>query len=192
MADEELNKRKRELLKKYNEQSNRIVRESVETALFYLMEEKEFGAITITDIVKRAGVSRSAYYRNYTSKEEILSKIFDHSVDTIMGALRPALIEVRARDVYYNLFTAVQRETRLFEIILKANLEWTFISEVNQRLIQKISDTKIDERYRLYSWIGSTVNILLAWISSGRKESPEQMADICSIEYEPFLVPYLY
>ena len=192
MSDEELNKRKRELLKKYNDESNRIVRESVETALFYLMEEREFATISITDIVNRAGVSRSAYYRNYSSKEDILSKIFEHSVDTILEALRPSLMEVCARDVYYNLFTAAQKESRLFEIVLKADLEWVFMSEVNHRLTQKISETKIVERYRLYSWIGSTVNILLAWIASGRKESPEQMADICSAKYEPFLVPYLY
>lgn len=41
-----------------NKESNKITRECVETALIQLMKTKPFEAITITDIVQRAGVSR--------------------------------------------------------------------------------------------------------------------------------------
>ena len=41
-------------------------------ALIRLMDEKPYHEISITDISKRAGVSRMAYYRNYADKNEIL------------------------------------------------------------------------------------------------------------------------
>ena len=36
------------------------------------MHTQEYDDISITDITKRAGVSRMSYYRNYNSKDEIL------------------------------------------------------------------------------------------------------------------------
>ena len=41
-------------------------------ALVQLMHTKDYNDITITDITKRAGVSRMSYYRNYKSKDDIL------------------------------------------------------------------------------------------------------------------------
>lgn len=58
-----------------NEIANNIVRESLTDALFSLMSKKEFNDITITELSKKAGVSRLSFYRNYTSKEEILLSI---------------------------------------------------------------------------------------------------------------------
>ena len=42
------------------------------TALLQLMDTKPYSEITITDITKKAGVSRMAYYRNFTDKDDIL------------------------------------------------------------------------------------------------------------------------
>ena len=41
-------------------------------ALVELMDKKPYGKITITDVTKKAGVSRMAFYRNYQSKDDIL------------------------------------------------------------------------------------------------------------------------
>ena len=49
-----------------NQEANQITRESIETALLHLM-------------VKKAGVSRNAFYRNYKSKEEILELAYERA-----------------------------------------------------------------------------------------------------------------
>ena len=67
-------------------QENQIVRECIATALLQLMREKPFEAITVTELARRAGVSRTTYYRNFTSKEDILRA----SVDQIMDAFTKA------------------------------------------------------------------------------------------------------
>ena len=59
-----------------NKESNQITRESIETALLFLMEKKELSKISVSELVKKAGVSRNAFYRNYKSKEEILEKAY--------------------------------------------------------------------------------------------------------------------
>ena len=45
-------------------------------ALIELMKQKPYDRITITDITKKAGVSRMAYYRNYQEKDDILIEHF--------------------------------------------------------------------------------------------------------------------
>ena len=66
---------KREILRLNNEESNKLTKECLSMALIYLMNEMDFNKITITDIVKRAGVSRTAFYRNQSVKEDILKEI---------------------------------------------------------------------------------------------------------------------
>ena len=50
-------------------------------------KEKAFSSISITEITSRAGVSRSAYYRNYPSGEDILTNIFNRAAGTIFNGL---------------------------------------------------------------------------------------------------------
>lgn len=58
-----------------NKELNQITKESIETAFLLLLESKEFEKISITELTKKAGVSRPAFYRNYESKEDILKNI---------------------------------------------------------------------------------------------------------------------
>ena len=45
---------------------------AVEEALAILIDKKDFSAITISELVKKAGIARSTFYRNYESKEDII------------------------------------------------------------------------------------------------------------------------
>ena len=66
--------KKRDILRMSNKESNRLTRECLQTALIYLMGQKPFDKISISEIVRRSGVSRTAFYRNYNSKEEVLNE----------------------------------------------------------------------------------------------------------------------
>ena len=74
--------KRNDALRMSNKESNRFTRECLQTALIYLMGEKSFEKISISELVRRSGVSRTAFYRNYSSKEEILNEactsILDH------------------------------------------------------------------------------------------------------------------
>lgn len=61
--------------------THELATECIYIALLQLMETKLYKDISITDIVKRAGVSRMAYYRNYNSKDEILTKRLERILD---------------------------------------------------------------------------------------------------------------
>ena len=53
---------------------NLLARERIVAALTELMSQKDYASITITEITQKADVSRMTYYRNYSSKEDILRR----------------------------------------------------------------------------------------------------------------------
>ena len=65
--------RRNENLRLSNQESNRLTRECLQTALIYLMNEKPFEQIHISELARRSGVSRTDFYRNYTCKEDFLA-----------------------------------------------------------------------------------------------------------------------
>ena len=64
--------------------TNIFVRKCITEALFSLLEKHDFEDISITDIIKKAGVSRMGFYRNYSSKEDVIEKfILEKFIETI-------------------------------------------------------------------------------------------------------------
>ena len=60
--------------KEYNTRT-RFTRMCIGEALFVLLDQKEYGQIRISDIVKRAGVSRMTFYHYYDTKEEAVQDL---------------------------------------------------------------------------------------------------------------------
>ena len=56
---------------------NAFINECITTALIGMMDRKAFDNITITELVKEAGVSRVSFYRNFESKKDVLEKYMD-------------------------------------------------------------------------------------------------------------------
>lgn len=171
---------RRNALRLSNEESNRLTRECIEAALILLMKENAYQSISISDIIRKAGVSRSAYYRNYNSKEDILTNLFNRAAETIVNALSTELVAQNMVNSYCILFEKVLEIKELFEIILMADMVAKFEMAVNEKYLQAIDANSAEAYYRVLSWIGSIFNIIFGWIRHGYQESPKQMALICS------------
>ena len=56
----------------YNEQRNAQVRKQILDALISMMKTQDYHSIGVSAIVETAHVGRASFYRNYTSKEDVL------------------------------------------------------------------------------------------------------------------------
>ena len=179
MSEQITELQKRNALRLSNEESNKLTRKCVETALLLLMQEKDYADITITDIIQKSGVSRSAYYRNYRTKEDVLKTIFDQAVDVMTKDIERPLREQNREACFAVLFRDVAKKESLFRIILKAKLEKQLVETINQRLLQNIPAEEYKSRYLILSWVGSNINILLNWVQEGMPLPPDEMAALC-------------
>ncbi len=82
-----------------NKESNQLTRESIETALLFLLEKKELAQISISELVQKAGVSRNAFYRNYKSKEEILEMAYERTSHALMAKWKSLQAKVQKNGV---------------------------------------------------------------------------------------------
>ncbi|GAA4066598.1 TetR/AcrR family transcriptional regulator [Amphibacillus indicireducens] len=170
----------RDILRLSNEASNRFTKECIETALLVLMKEKNFNDISITDIVERAGVSRSAYYRNYSSKKDILNKYLQTIVETITDSLDLHKNHHNDFNFWLSVFTRVRTYADEFMILQKAGFDAIILSSINETMVEQISnrDKQVFEKYEMLFWVGAFYNLLREWVIYGMKESNEDMAQI--------------
>ena len=112
MSERKISEKSLENLRKSNQESNFLTREAIETALLQLLEKKDLAKISISELVKRAGVSRAAFYRNYDSKEEILESVFKRSVHNIMEQLSHYDVKTDLYLVWVHLFSSSQERSQ--------------------------------------------------------------------------------
>ncbi len=158
-----------------NEQSKRITRECIEGALIQLLEQKEMEKISISEIVKRAGVSRTAFYSHYQTKEDVLKSALGEVIDQII-LLTPG--NPRDEGYWLPLFTETKKYIHPFSLLLKAGLGDQILSEITARVLAETADDKLSH-YTEILWLGAIYNVLVAWVRSGAQEPPEEMATLC-------------
>ncbi|MBR3752306.1 MAG: TetR family transcriptional regulator [Ruminiclostridium sp.] len=155
------------------------VREKIVRALLDLMEEKSFSEITVTEIVARAGVARQSYYRNFTSKEEVVEEFFEELRQEGLSRLRK---EKPADAVRWVAMILELQRSRAREILLlqRAGLGTLSMDNINRFAEEMLGDMPASsvERYKIYCHAGMVSNTCLTWLKNGAKEAPEELARI--------------
>lgn len=170
---------KHEVLRLNNLESNRLTRECFEMALVYLMGEKPFDKITVTELVQRSGASRTAFYRNYKSKGDILKEIGDELSETIRVMLeRPEYLE-DPYQWYMECFTVAKEKAEIIQLLMRAHISFETLFGNNSILDMLYPLESYPERYLRLAAEAAFHEILRVWIDGGMKESVEDMAGIC-------------
>lgn len=170
---------KRDILRMSNEASNKLTKECLQTALIYLLSEKPIEKITVTELVKRSGVSRTAFYRNYSSKEDILIEMEEKICCAISKSLSSPDYENNQRQWFHDCFAAVMENASLFCVLLKTNIITETMKVLNSILETFYPVQTIREHYQILAIEGAFTSILTNWFKGGMKEDIEFMADLC-------------
>jgi len=80
-------------------------------ALIALIEERNFDVITVGEIAERAMVSRTAFYRYYQDKYDLVEKIFEEMLATVVRDIDPLRHTVINR---FNVQSPIDPWTELF------------------------------------------------------------------------------
>lgn len=166
---------RKDILRLSNEESNKLTRECLRTAMFKLMQQKPFDKITITDIAKLAGVSRVAFYRNYTTKEALVEDLCQFLLEELTASVNSECFRTNRRQWYQDLFQVVQEHGEFFSAYLKANLK------LNNGAVTELihPSTTVEEHYKIVAGEGAFISILTDWFLNGMTQTPEEMGFIC-------------
>ena len=162
-----------------NNESNRLTREAIRTSLLLLMEKMDFESITISELVKKAGVSRQSFYRNYTSKEDIVVEIEEKILESLAESLNDPKYVDNPHMWLSDLFNLVKQNKKTAAVLYKAKLFDILFPKVPFIVEREIGGKLGHKHYYVIGSLGALKSIGEEWFIGGMKESSDDMADIC-------------
>lgn len=169
---------KTENLRLSNEESNRFTCECLKTALIHLVAQKSFNDISVSELVKEAGVSRNSFYRNYGTMDALLNTVKEEAVSVVSELLKSRDNYENKADWYLDIFRIVKEQQREFHILLGIKVPLNFFAD-NIDYGKLLPVSLAEPTYEDLSTAGAFLIILFHWFNTGMKESPEEMAAIC-------------
>ena len=154
-----------------NEGRNLYVVEHITDAVLKLMKSNDFADISISQICQEAGVGRASFYRNFESKEEVISRHLKKLLDDwwMEAIQKPDFNLVEA------IFSHYWEHRGLCMMLYKQGLAHLSLQSIKEACGPKPEQTNIVAyttayfSYGLYGWIEE-------WFNRGMQETPKEMA----------------
>lgn len=155
----------------------KIVNQYLTTALFQLMEKKDYDKITIQELVTKAGVCRASFYRNYLTKDQIIDEYFKDTFEEIYinHPLKKECLEDGVREIFADIYE--KRETLM--LLSRHDMLYRITRYVYQCTLMQIKEFDVlQNKYQPYFFAGASSAMLQAWIENRFEDSVEEVTDI--------------
>lgn len=161
-------------------EANKLTRECLQQALVCLMKEMPFEKISVTELVRKSGVSRQSFYRNYRFKEDILRDMWENIYRQLSGTLTDKKYGQDIYQWYYDIFMITKENRTTIDLLVKAKFHTGEGEEVFPVFRNVFSAETREERYRLLAYEGALNAIMNDWFVQGMKEEVSEMAEFCN------------
>lgn len=159
-------------------------------ALTRLLREKDFEAISVSDITREAGVNRGTFYLHYVDKFDMMDQLIDEILQNILILLKegnpknkeeafPGIVKIfeyLKEDFDFIHAMTLNRFNYTTKLIHDFLYELTKQITPIQETIQSVYPLPAD--YATEVFIYSNSAIFIHWIQKGAVESPEEIAKI--------------
>lgn len=162
-----------------NNEANRITRESICTALLELMKTNEFKKISVSELVRKAGVSRQSFYRNYNTKEDIVLEIERTIAAQLIEKMKDPDYINNPKKWFIDFFTTVKENTAAVALLQKADLFVTIFEKIPSYIESQLDKVTPELHYCIVGSMAAVHSIARDWFNNGMKESETEMADLC-------------
>ena len=162
-------------------------------ALITLMKTDDFHKITITQIIQEAEIARGTFYLNFKTKEEVIRCFIEALIEdydekmSLHDTHTPYLMCLNYFEYWLRHleFAELLKHHQLLYLLLDAYenyMNQISIKWAPEKVFHLKSLTDIETSYFSSFNSAGLWNMLLRWIKTGSKETPEEMAKI----YEKF------
>lgn len=170
-------------------------REMFTNALLLLMDKKQYKDITIKEIASKADLDRRTFYRNFYSKEDIITNYGN----LLMKELADSIIvkqNVNLYNICESYFEFWVKHIDFLRLLQKNQLLYflfeqfdAFRIRLHGFIMPSMNENQIHEplQYSLAFILGGLWNILIKWLNEGATKNPSDMAEIiCNTIISPF------
>ncbi len=171
----------------------RKTREAIFSAFTELLSKKEFGQITVGEIIDRADVGRATFYAHFETKDfllkEFCEELFCHIFDAMNDENGHAhIFDCEAPDsVFLHLFRHLQKNDNNILTLLSCQNNQLFLQYFKQNLRElaisqlPLFASRKSDRLPESFWIDHISSVFIEtlqwWIDSGMTHSPETVTE---------------
>lgn len=178
----------------------RIVRTklAIRNALIFLIKEKGFDAILVSDIADRANINRGTFYLHYQDKFDLLEKTQTEIIEDIERIIMQAnTLDLSDFDgienpfpVIVSLFEYLKEHADLMHVMFSLEGGVRFHSQIRKTVEENLKleflaglkekNFLVPSHYLISYAISAHFGVIQEWLERGCLESPREMAIILS------------
>lgn len=180
-----------------------VADEAIRDAFFLVLKEKDLEKITVSDVIKKAGIVRSTFYNHYDNIPALVTSIEDKTIDDIFSLMKTFYPKNDA-DICKSFFSTICNYTRnnpflanllrsprgdqFFEKAL--TMFHRYVAEVTQNTTPSLH-SKEELSYMVACTIGSTLGVLHKWTKDNFAIPAEAVADILTQAFIAGMLPFM-
>ncbi len=159
-----------------------------------LLKKQELDKITVTDIVKKSGLTRQTFYRYFKDKYDLVNWYFERLADKSFLQIGES---ETLKEGLTKKFEFILNDKIFFQAAFKSkdynnveNYDYHCILEFYKGIIQKKIEVIPDDiEFLLEMYCHGSITMTVEWAINGMKRDPEELADIL-IEALPSKLEY--
>ena len=180
-----------------------IADEAIYDAFFLILKEKELDKITVSDVIKKAGIVRSTFYNHYENIPDLVDAIENKTINDIfslMNTFHPkndwdicksyylTICEYTMTNPFLANLLSNPRKDAFFEKVV--TMFHHYVKKVTQSTTTSHHNSE-ELSYMIASTIGSTIGVLHKWTKDNFQVSAETIANILTQTFISGMLPYI-
>ena len=158
-----------------NTDAHLLVADSLAEALLQLMEAKPLGDVNISELCARAGVSRVSFYRNYSSKEDILVRYLGRCTYDWWKNFSKKNGEEFYSTFWPELLGQYRKNERLIRLIYDNSADYILKNHIFSCCCSEASEDETDA-YARAALAGAIYGLVDEWIKRGMGDMPKDFS----------------
>lgn len=178
----------------------RRTHEQIKLGFIKELSQQPFEQLTISSLIKTAGISRRAFYMHYADKYDLRAQLEAGLIQQLEAAFEKDhehfLQDLKNQQALWqqytvlltNVLTLINQERQLFRVLLSANGDAHFIQRLRELVAGEIDTRvalyhahftdKLPRQYALVMIVDGLLGLIMAWLNNPHPESVEHFSQI--------------
>lgn len=160
-------------------------RNSLYDALIFLLKEKTFEEIKVSDICKKALINRSTFYSHFQDKYELFASLIDNLKQSLNFELKNINKDLTVKEYYIELIKVfldhIEGKEEIYRSIMINNKNSIIMDmiydTINEDINKKLDDSNIPNDIASSYYLGGVVNVGIFWLRNGKKYTKIEILD---------------
>ena len=165
-------------LKGVNASSQKTIMLIKKTFAELIEEKKEINSLTVTELVKRANITRGAFYSHFDNIYEVASLFQEEIIEQVFNYKNFTYTKEDINKYFDNIFKYLKENEKIYSKLLTADEAFFFMRRISKKIYSSFSNL-INNKNKDLDIIFFTDGIINLIVKYFRKEITEDLESIC-------------